>query len=527
MSGDLKDPARALPRGAFAALLVGYAAYMAIPVFLHFRIEDSEALLRNTFIIRDMARWGNLIVLGIWGASLSSAMGALLGGPRTLQALARDGVLPRVIGRGHGAGNDPRLATLITFGIALAGILAGGIDLIAPVLSMFFLTSYGALNLSSGLETLIGTPSWRPSFKVHWTFSMMGALACLGVMIMISPGAAIMATAFCAGIFLLLKRRRLRAHWGDLQYGLWMALARWAIYRLAEARPDEHSWKPNLLVLSGVPTKRWYLIELAAAIGRRNCLTTTALVLPEDATNERVRTARDAIRDYLKRRDVRSLVKVTRAPEVMPGLLTIINTYGFGPISPNTILIGDTEETEQFMGFTRLIMAVWRRQRNFVFVRQGVDADSDEPAATESGNIELWWQGKGPNAWFMLTLAHLLSMNPQWANAGLRLNTIIRSEEERETAEKRLQQIIQEARLDAEQRVILHQHGSVYDNIREHAQDARICFLGLRPPADDETEDAYAAYYQQLLKQTRDFPLTAFCLAHEQVAFDRIFLYSD
>ena len=218
MSGDLKDPARSLPRGTFAALLVGYAVYLAIPVYLYFRVPDADRLITNTFIARDVARWGNLIVLGIWGASLSSAMGALLGGPRTLQALARDGVLPRVIGRGYGEGNDPRIATAIVFGIALAGILAGGVNIIAPVLSMFFLTSYGALNLSAGLETLIGTPSWRPSFKTHWAVSLTGALCCLIVMIMINPGAAFLAATCCAGIYFVVARRSMRAHWGDLRH---------------------------------------------------------------------------------------------------------------------------------------------------------------------------------------------------------------------------------------------------------------------------------------------------------------------
>lgn len=527
MSGDLKDPARALPRGTFAALLVGYGVYLAIPLFLYFRVEDKAELLTNTFIVRDVARWGHIIVLGIWGASLSSAMGALLGGPRTLQALANDGVLPRVLGRGYGEGNDPRLATVIVFAIALGGILAGGIDLIAPVLSMFFLTSYGALNLSCGLETLVGTPSWRPSFRVHGLIPMLGAASCLAVMIMISPGAAIMAAGFCAAIFVTLKRRRLRAHWGDLRYGIWMALARIAVYKLGEARPDQHSWKPNLLVLSGVPSKRWYLIELADAIARRSCLTTAALVLPDETTNERIRSVRDTVGEYLKRQGVRALVKVVRAPDVMDGLLTIINTYGFGPLSPNTILIGDTEQREQFAGFTALIMAVWRRQRNFVCVREGRADPESQPVVAQNGYIDLWWQGKGPNAWFMLTLAHLLNMNEQWDEARLRINSIVQSEEGREVMEHQMQALIAEARLKAVCRTIIHRGENVFDSIRENMDDTRICFLGLRPPADEETQEAYSAYYQQLMEQTREFPLTAFCLANEQISFRNIFLFGD
>ena len=52
--------------------------------------------------------------LGVWGATLSSAIGSILGAPRVLQALARDGVLPPLfnfLGRGHGKDDEPRNGT--------------------------------------------------------------------------------------------------------------------------------------------------------------------------------------------------------------------------------------------------------------------------------------------------------------------------------------------------------------------------------------------------------------------------------
>jgi len=205
---------------------------------------------------------------------------------------------------------------------------------------------------------------------------------------------------------------------------------------------------------------------------------------------------------------------------VMEGLLTLINTYGFGPISPNTILVGDTEQSRQFLAFTRLIMAVWRRQRNFIFVREGVQREEEDAPAF----IDLWWQGKGPNAWFMLALAHLLGQNPEWARTPLRLSTVIRTAEEREEAENRLRLFIRQARISATFRVIEHGEGEIFDTIRACSAEARLCFLGLRPPTQDESPEDYSAYYKTLLEKSRDFPLTAFCLANEQIEFSRIFL---
>jgi hypothetical protein len=49
------------------------------------------------------------------------------------------------------------------------GVLLGNIDVLAPLLSMFFLMLYGFINLACALQTLLRTPNWRPRFKYyHW-----------------------------------------------------------------------------------------------------------------------------------------------------------------------------------------------------------------------------------------------------------------------------------------------------------------------------------------------------------------------
>lgn len=93
MSGDLKDPTKALPIGTLAAVGTGYVIYMVIPLFLGLR-ADAQTLVDEPFIMARMSFWGGAIALGVWGATLSSAIGSILGAPRVLQALARDGILP-------------------------------------------------------------------------------------------------------------------------------------------------------------------------------------------------------------------------------------------------------------------------------------------------------------------------------------------------------------------------------------------------------------------------------------------------
>ncbi|MBA3722966.1 MAG: amino acid permease [Parachlamydiaceae bacterium] len=167
LSGDLRNPSKSLPFGTISALLVAYAIYMLIALFLA-QNASLELLVSDPFIIQALAKVPALIVLGIWGATISSALGGLLGAPRTLQALAEDGVVPKIFGKNFGKMQEPRLATLTTCIISLVGIYYGSINVIAPLLTMICLICYAFLNFSAGLETLMANPSWRPRFRIHW-----------------------------------------------------------------------------------------------------------------------------------------------------------------------------------------------------------------------------------------------------------------------------------------------------------------------------------------------------------------------
>src|SRR5690606_13006563 len=188
------------------------------------------------------------------------------------------------------------------------------LNAIAPILAMFFLTSYGVLNLSAGLEGAISNPAWRPRFRVPAWVSLTGFAACLGAMLMIAPGVTIIASATCVLIYWLMKRRALRARWGDMRLGFMMFFTRLLLTRMEGHQLDARSWKPNLLVLSGPPSSRWYLIELADAIAQSRSFVTVATFIPEENwTTGRVNAVTEAVRSYVRKRNVPAFVRTLPA----------------------------------------------------------------------------------------------------------------------------------------------------------------------------------------------------------------------
>jgi len=519
MSGDLKDPAKSLPRGTIGAVLLGYVVYVLSVIFLWCVVADRDTLVQYPMMIRYVAKWGFVVLAGIWAASLSSAMGALLGAPRTLQALARDKVIPAIFAKGFGKGNDPRVATATAFVVGLAGILMGDLNKIGQVLTMFFLTSYGLLNVSAGLEELTGVPSWRPKFRVPWSVSILGAFSCFAAMFMINAGATFIAAFVAAGIYVLMERRSLSARWGDMRSALLMLIARFSIHALAKRKLDERTWKPIILVLSGSPNGRWHLINLASAISQDRGLMTVAAIVPSDMDKERTESMAASISDYLEKRQVSSLVKVQPAATTLEGAEALVKTYGYGPITPNTIVLGISERPENYLQFSQLVAMVNMRKQNLVLVREADKSALDE----DDKRIDVWWYGTQQNLGFMLALAYLLKRSSRWGETELILKTIIDDPDKKQETRDRLDGFIEKVRLKAEARVLVRQSEDIFADIRKHSKGADLVFLGMRAPKEGEGAEDYRKYYEDLLERTQGLPPAALILAAGKTDFYAIF----
>ncbi len=514
MSGDLKNPARSIPVGTLGAVLVGYLVYMSVPIILHHFVPDTSILRSDMMILQKCARWEWLILAGVWAATLSSAIGSFLCAPRVFQALSRDRILPRFFGRGYGSNDDPRLASAICFGIAALGIWLGDINIIAPVLTLFNLSTYGLLNLAAAGEELMANPSWRPTFRVKFTFSFVGFVGCLAAMFMISPGWTIVALV-CEGlIYWLIKRRSLRAHWGDMRTGLMMSAVRFLFQRLARQTYVERNWRPNVMVFTKLPVLTPLLKFARDLSGGRSLLTISSVIPTAVWTPQRQAELEDSLKRTAARLDLEAAIKLTSAKNEWIGMSEVVRTYGFGPIVPNTVLMGAPSSGHEaaFSKFMRLLVDY---HRNVVVV-----GAAEEPPTR--GFIDIWWRGAHANGGFMLALAFLLKRTEPWEDYPLRFNMIVSAERQAE-ARNMLSDYLNQARIEAEVRVIVADDMPFTDVIVAYSTDAAVTFLGLRQPAEGETPTAYGEYMNHLRKGLKTLAFPIFTLASEQVDFRRIF----
>ena len=123
----------------------------------------------------------------------------------------------------------------------------------------------------------------------------------------------------------------------------------------------------------------------------------------------------------------------------------------------------------------------------------------------------------------MIALAYLLNKSTDWSNAQVVLKSIITKEDERESAQSKLSAFLEQSRLGIIGEIIIGKNKNLFETIRESSKDVDLVFLGIRPPAEDESVEDYAKYYEELLDKTQDFPMLVKTLASEDIDFQRIF----
>ncbi|MEM7306674.1 MAG: hypothetical protein AAF682_08390 [Planctomycetota bacterium] len=488
MSGELKDPGRAIPRGTLGAVVLTFIVYVVVMVALAMTATVEE-LRTDSLVMRRVAIYAPLIFAGLWAATLSSALASLVAAPRTLQALARDRVAPRLFARGFGAAKEPRFALALSVVLAEVCILSGNLDVIAPVITMFFLTTYGMLNLVAGLEMLVANPTYRPTFRVHWLVSLVGALSCLAVMFLLNATATIVATLFIFIIYLLLTRMRFQTQWGDMRSGFWFAATRLGLMRFTASHQHVHNWRPVVLVLSGNPEKRKRLVQFAQWIESRRGLIFLGQVYAGgwDKLIPRRESLQEQMETFIAKNRLAAVAQTVVAESFEEGVVVLMQTAGLGHFQPNTVLAGWSDDTTRTASFQRTVRKVLQLRRNLLLYRY-----TDLPQSALAPTIDIWWFSRA-NSTFMLTLAHLIQTNARWSDHKIRVLRHVQSEAGRAEIKEKTSAFLKEARIEA-QVLVRVSDGTMEEAIVDASGRSGILFLALpdeitlEPPTESDEE---------------------------------------
>ncbi len=487
MSGDLRNPGRAIPRGTLGAIGFTAVVYLAMGLVLG-AATDRATLQTDNMVVSRVAWIPWLIAAGVFAATLSSALGSMMGAPRILQALARDEIFKRLnyFGAGSGPSQEPRRAIVMTAILAQFGILLGDLNAIAPIITMFFMITYGYLNLATFYEAITNNPSYRPTFRFcHWSTALLGAVGCGAVMILVSPMWALVSIVSMLILHAYIEHREVTASWGDVHGGTTFARARKNLLRLEDAEYHPKNWRPSILALSG---RAWTRTRLAAMghwlTGGRGILTLAQIIQGDIGQHIQRRSKQEQVlRSFIQDQELEAFPAVLVSPTLELGIEALVQCYGIGMLRPNVVLIGWSSDPERIESFCDTVRTVCSLDRSAILVRSR--EFEDDPWASPPGPIDVWWRGK-ENGQLMLLLAHLLVQNSAWRGRRIRLLRTIQNEGGRDEATRHLAQLIRDARIPATPTIIVS--ANPIETIRETSRDSAVVFLGFQPPPQEDNE---------------------------------------
>ena len=535
MSGDLEDPGRSLPIGTFLAVGISLVVYAGAAIVFAGTLPASE-LVGDPQAMRRIAPFPWLIDAGIVAATLSSALASFLGAPRILQALAADRIFGFLdpFAAGHGESNNPRRGVIATLAIAVVVVALGNLNLVAAVVTMFFLVSYGLLNYATYAEARGNSPYFRPRFRYFnaW-LSLAGALACLGAMLAIQPLAGGVAIALLFTIHQYLGARvaddpgRFTA--SDTAHRL--QRVRNELHALSAEKTRPRDWRPVVLAFSDDAERRRRLLDFAWWLEGRAGFT-TLVTLVEGRDRQALREAEmreEQLMGEIREQKLDAFARVIVAPDTRDALPVLFQSHGLGRIRPNTVMLNwfdqtpspgsagsaasaeptDAKDRIRRMRYGRnLRTALLHRCNVVMLVATDAQVARIEALAPDERVIDVWYQDD-PTGHLMLMLAYLMTRNEPWLDAGIRLLVSAgRRGEEPVLAEAR--EMLEEIRISADPVIV---DAADADTITRMSGDSAAVLLpfGLRPQGPVLRQ---GGAIEDLLE---GLPLTALVLAAEGV----------
>jgi amino acid transporter len=423
LSGDLANPRRSIPMGVLSATVVGMVVY----VWIAYKLAASappDTLAGDQLAMSQIAVWGPAISLGLVAATMSSAIGSILVAPRTLQALAIDRTTPstwvnRVLGSGVGAANEPRNATIVTAAIALVTVTLGNVNIVARIISMFFMVTYGALCAISVLEHFAARPSYRPSFRSKWYVSLLGAVMCVMLMFQMDPLYAIVAIVIMVLLYRMIRRQRGGDDLAAIFQGVLAQATRRSQIKLqasaAIQRPNE--WRPSVIMVNGRTFERTSPIQFFSWLTHRYGVGTYLHYIKgllDGTTYQESRKYLERLIEMMQARRSAIYVDTLISPSARSALAQALQLPGVSGLDNNCILseFSPDDDDDLLMEVREASLMASAVKINSLVLRHGPHYFG------QRHTIHVWltWHDYR-NANLMILLAYILLGHPDWDRA--------------------------------------------------------------------------------------------------------------
>lgn len=489
LSGDLKNPSKSIPIGTIAATFLGMIIYF----FISYKLAISatpEDLASDQFIMSKIALWGWLFIpLGLAASTISSALGSVMVAPRTLHALASDGSFPlnnvnKWLSFSRKKDLEPTNASLVTCIIAMFFVAIGDVNVVAQIITMFFLITYGSLCLISFLNHFGSPPSYRPSFKSKWFISLIGFVASVWIMFKIDTTYSLVSFALLILVYVYIDSfHKDRKGISSIVANTLFQINRNLQLFLQKSKMAKTStdWRPSVICFSKSSFTRDNAFKLTNWLSYKYGFGTYLHHIDDYySKNSQVQAELELSKLIHNYGDISHVyIDTIISPSFTSAIAQSIQIPSISGMENNMIILEYEKENPE--GLSEII-------ENFKMINSGkfdvcILASSKKPIIYKNG-IHVWIKtSDSENANLMIILSYILLGHSDWKGSNIKIFNIC-NKNEIDIVNKQMNELITNGRLPITSQnvtILVNEEGvSNKSIINQHSKDAGLSIIGFR-----------------------------------------------
>jgi amino acid transporter len=493
--GDLVNPRRSLVNGVFSVIMVTLVIYLAAAFLFSFaRPFPSDLSGIVSTLGGRVPIW--IILAGFFATTGYSTLNLFQTAPDTLKSLAADSNIPRFL---RFLGNDfrpggkvPRFGMLLSLGIVLLVIWLTDLQLAARLVGIQFLTVYAWLNGAAFLERFSRNPGFRPTFRNHWSISLLGFLACLVSLFFIDWKLGLILMIVQLAIFQLLLSWRSGGSLEGVLWGIYYTLSIRSLSRMRKIMKETRNWRPVVDAFSFSDSGSWETIaDFSHRIGFRNGLVRFNLLKPPRKNGEAPDIGH-----------LRIPAGVIETGDPALSVITMVQSCQLGGVESNTVLLDFNSRIDNL----RILKTILNTGKNILLMVNGYKFRTCE-------SLDIWWRGER-NGNLMVMLAFILNRSLQEKNTPPFHIRVIRKldlHEDQANAAESMEKLLKLARLAGEVIILPGDKSPFSQTLERVSHSASLIMMGL--PGN---------FIEQDSDRIRLFNLDEFFFTRELHTFDRM-----
>uniref|UniRef100_A0A9J7ZUL3 Solute carrier family 12 member 9 n=2 Tax=Cyprinus carpio TaxID=7962 RepID=A0A9J7ZUL3_CYPCA len=344
MSGELKNPSESIPKGTIMAVSYTFTVYVLL--FLLLGSTCDRLLLINDYAVFQRVNvWPPFVTIGVYCASLSAAMCSMIGASRILHALALDQLfgLPLAPATVTSSSGNPWVSVLYTWALVQCTLFAGQLNVIAGIVTVFYLLAYAAVDLACLALEWASAPNFRPTFQFFsWHTCLLGIISCVVMMFVINPVYSSASIVLLLLLLLFLHYRSPTSSWGYISQALIFHQVRKYLLMLDSRKDHVKFWRPQVLLMVANPRSSCQLICFVNQLKKGGLFVLGHVqigdldLLPADP----VQSQYNFWLSLVDKLGVKAFVDLTLSPSVRQGTQHLLRITGLGGMKPNTLVLG-------------------------------------------------------------------------------------------------------------------------------------------------------------------------------------------